>query len=48
MKSYNEKSYKRYLLEVDVQCPENLLELYNDLPFLPERIKIEKSQKASS
>ena len=34
-----------YFFEVDVQYPEKLLELHNDLPFLPERIKIEKVEK---
>ena len=28
--------------KVDVQYPEKLHERYNDLPFLPERMKIEK------
>ena len=31
-----------YFLEVDVQYPEKLHERHNDLPFLPERMKIEK------
>ena len=34
-----------YFFEVDVQYPEKLHELHNDLPFLPERIKIEKVEK---
>ena len=34
--SYNEKSDEGYFLEVDVQYPEELHELHNDLPFLPE------------
>ena len=33
---------KRYLLEVDVQYLEKLHELHNDLPFLPQRMQIEK------
>ena len=32
-------------MEVDVQYLERLCELHNDLPFLPERIKIEKVKK---
>ena len=32
-------------MEVDVQYLERLYELHNDLPFLPERIKIEKVKK---
>ena len=45
IKNYNEKSEEGYFLEVDAQYPEKLHELYNDLPFLPERRKIEKVQK---
>ena len=45
MKSYNENSGEGYFLKVDVQYPEELHELHNDLPFLPERIKIEKKVK---
>ena len=32
-------------LVVDVQYPKKLHELHNDLPFLPERMKIEKVEK---
>ena len=32
------------MLEVDVQYPEKLLELYNGLPFLSEKMKIEKAE----
>ena len=32
-------------IEADVQYPEKLHELHNDLPFLPKRIKIEKTEK---
>ena len=45
IKSYNEESDERYFLEVDVQYLEILHELHNDLPFLPERMKIEKVGK---
>ena len=45
MKSYNENSGEGYFLKVDVHYPEELHELHNDLPFLPERIKIEKKMK---
>ena len=40
IKKYNEESNKGYFLEVDVQYREKLHELHNELPFLPERIKI--------
>ena len=45
IKSYNEESYEGYLLEVDIQYPEKLHELHNDLPFLPKRMKTEKVEK---
>ena len=43
MKSYNEEIDKGYFLEVDVHNLEILHNLHNDLPFLPERMKIETS-----
>ena len=46
IKSYNEKTNEIYILEVEVQYPEKLHELHNDLLFSPERIKIKKSRKA--
>ena len=45
IKSYNNDRDEGYFLEVDVQYPEDLHKLHNDLPFLPERMKIEKSLK---
>ena len=45
IKSYNEESDEGYFLEVDVQYLEKLHDPYNDLPFLPERKKIEKVEK---
>ena len=45
IRNYNEKSDEGYFLDVDVQYPEKLHELHNDLPFLPERMKIEKVEK---
>ena len=41
----NGESDKGYFFEVDVQYTEKLHVLYNDLPFLPERMKIEKVKK---
>ena len=48
IKSYNEKSKEGYFLKVDTQYPQKLHELYKDLPFLPERMKIEKVEKLLS
>ena len=45
MKRYNEESDEGYFLEVNVQYPENLHNLHNDLPFLSEKMKIEKVEK---
>ena len=41
----NEESDKGYFLEVDVQYAEKLHDLHNHLPFLPERLRIEKVEK---
>ena len=43
--SSSEKSKEGYSLKVDNQYPKNLHNVQNDLPFLPERIKIEKVEK---
>ena len=45
IKNYNEESDEGYFHEVDVQYPEKLHELHNDLPFLPEGMKLEKVEK---
>ena len=45
IKNYNEKSDKGYFFKVDVQDLEKLHYLRNNLPFLPERIKIDKVEK---
>ena len=45
IKSYNDDSDEGSFLEVDVQYPENLHNLHNDLPIFPERMKIEKVEK---
>ena len=46
IKNYNEESEEGHFFEVDVQYPEKLHELHNDLPFLSEREKIKKNRKA--
>ena len=45
LKNYDENSDKGYILEVDVEYPENIRMLHSDLPFLPERMKISKCTK---
>ena len=48
IKNYNEESDEQYFLEVHVQYPEKLHEFHNDLPFLPEKTKIEKVEKLNT
>ena len=45
IKNFNEESDEGYFLEVDLQYLKKLHELHNDLPFLPERMKIEEVEK---
>ena len=40
MKNYNEDSNKGYILEIDVEYPRSLHNLHDDLPFLPEKIRL--------
>ena len=48
LQNYNEESDEEYFLEVDVQYLQKLDKLQNNLPFLPERIKIEIVKKLVS
>ena len=42
IKNYNEKSDIGYLFYVDIAYPKDLYELHKDLPFLPDRMKVNK------
>ena len=42
IKSCTEESDEGYFLEVDIQYPELLHNLHNNLPFLPEKMASEK------
>ena len=46
IKSYSDESDDRHFFEVSVQYPEKLHDLDNDLLFLPEKMKIEKTSKS--
>ena len=43
--NYDEDSDKGYILEVDVEYPKDLHNLHSDLPFLPQRWKINQCNK---
>ena len=46
VKSYDKKnSNKGYILEVDVDYPSKLHKIHSDMPFLPDKMKIDKTQK---
>ena len=45
IKNYDEDSDKGYILEVDIEYPKDLDDLHSDLPFLPEKMKINKCNK---
>ena len=45
IKEYNEISDKGYVIEADVDYPQELYDLHSDMPFLPERMVINKTKK---
>ena len=48
IKNANEESDEEYFLKDDVQYTEKLHELHNDLPFLPERMRVKKVEKLAA
>ena len=45
IENYDENSDKRHILEKDVKYPKNLHKLHSELPFLLEKILINKCEK---
>ena len=45
IKTYDEDNNTGYFLEVDIEYPKTLFNSHKDLPFLPERKKVEKVEK---
>ena len=45
IKEYNEINDKGYVIEADVDYPQELHDLHSDMPFLPERMIINKTKK---
>ena len=45
IKKYDQDSNMRYFLEVDIDYSKELFNFHKDLPFLPERKKVEKVEK---
>ena len=45
LKNYDENDNKGYILEGDVKYPKRLHELHSDLPFLSERMEVNKCKK---
>ena len=45
IKSYDEEAEVGYLLVVDIEYPKTLRMLHSDLPFLPDRMKVNKVKK---
>ena len=45
IKNYNENDNKGYIIEADFKYPKRLHELHSDLPFLSERMEVNKCKK---
>ena len=48
IKNYDEDSNVGYFIEVDIEYPKELHNKHSDLPFLPERMKVNKCKKLVS
>ena len=45
IKNYNDVSDVGYFIEADVEYPKEVHTLHSDVPFLPERMKVNKCKK---
>ena len=45
VKTYDQESTNKYILEADVEYLKNLYDLHSNLPFLPEKMKIKNYNK---
>ena len=45
VKSYDKKNSKGYILKADVDYPNELQDLHQDLSFLPERLVVNNTKK---
>ena len=45
IKNYDSHSYMGYIFYVDIIYPKELYELHKDLPFLPDRMEVNKVDK---
>ena len=45
IKNYDEDSDAGYIIEADIEYPKHLQSVHSDLPFLPERMNINKCRK---
>ena len=48
LKNYKKESEEEYFFEVDIQYPEKSHKLHNDLPYLTDKLNIEKDEKLAT
>ena len=48
LKNYKNESEEEYFFEVDIQYPEKSHKLHNDLPYLTDKLNIEKVEKLAT